>query len=380
MPIKFRCNYCRQFLGISRAQAGGIVDCPTCGRSIRVPMLDGTLQPLPKPELNLQDAHLARALDELAGLANVDSEPVSKSAASDIDVDDEVENEIPQPIPEPIPIEVPLPPTPIAINPPLQTDNEPRTPLPELPANERAAAAKSSELNVLSELAALALSDTTSTPTERPTPLRPIPSRPTPLSPARQPRMPIPQISLLIALVFVAGMLFERFVNVLEGLSSRSTEVPVAETVVTEPDVVSQVTGRITYKSPDGTSLPDRGARIIAFPNRRDGEVRLSAVGFRPADSEADVRIATAALEALGGAQASADDAGQFRLNVPAGTYQLLILSRFQSRDEGQPIDPDLQKLLAVYFDNPQELLGRVKYEFAPLRVKGTGDVRDHSF
>lgn len=183
-----------------------------------------------------------------------------------------------------------------------------------------------------------------------------------------------------MTLVFLAGMLFERFVNVLEGLSSSSAELPTAETVVTEPDVVSQVTGRVTYKSPDGTSLPDRGARIIAFPNSRDGEVRLSVVGFRPADSEADARIAAAALEALGGAQASADETGQFRLNIPAGTYQLLILSHFQSRDEGQPIDPDLQKLLADYFENPKDLLGRVKYEFAPLRVKGTGDVRDHSF
>jgi hypothetical protein len=390
MPIKFRCNYCRQFLGISRAQAGGIVDCPTCGRSIRVPMLDGTLQPLPEPELNLQDAQLARALDELARLSIGESEPVSKSAASDIDVEDEVENEIPQPIPEPIPIEVPLPPTPIAINPPLQTDNEPRTPPPELSSQERVSAAKSSELNALSELAALALPDNISMPAERLTPsnlieansieTRPSASLPAPLPPARQHRMPIPAVSLLIALVFVAGMLFERFVNVLEGLSSKSAETPAVETGVAEPEVVSQVTGRITYKSPDGTSLPDRGARIIAFPNHRDGEVRLSVVGFRPADSEADVRIAVAALEALGGAQASADDAGQFRLNIPAGSYQLLILSHFQSRDEGQPIDPDLQKLLAAYFDKPQDLLGRVKYEFAPLRVKGTGDVRDHSF
>jgi hypothetical protein len=387
MPIKFRCNYCRQFLGISRAQAGGIVDCPTCGRSIRVPLLDGTLQPLPEPELNLQDAHLARALDELARLANVESEPVSKSAASGIDVEDEdeVENEIPQPIPEPIPIEVPLPPTPIAINPPLQTDDEPRSPLPELSAIERVAAAKSSELNALSELAALALPDTNSTPAERPTQPNSTASnstafKPIPLPPARQRRMPIPQVSLLITLVFVAGMLFERFVNVLEGLSSSSAELPTTETAVAEPEFVSQVTGRVTYKSPDGTSLPDRGARIIAFPSRRDGEVRLSVVGFRPADSEADARIATAAIEALGGAQASADDTGQFRLNVPAGTYQLLILSRFQSRDEGQPIDPDLQKVLADYFENPKDLLGRVKYEFSALRVKGTGDVRDHSF
>src|SRR4051794_2343857 len=111
MPIKFRCNFCRQFLGISRAQAGGIVDCPTCGRSIRVPLLDGTLQPLPQPELNLQDTQLKRALDELARLANPDSSPVVVTFETATDADDEDENGIPQLIPEPIPIEVPIPPT-----------------------------------------------------------------------------------------------------------------------------------------------------------------------------------------------------------------------------------------------------------------------------
>ena len=89
MPIKFRCNYCRQFLGISRAQAGGIVDCPTCGRSIRVPQLDGSLQPLPEPELNLQDAQLARALEELARLGSSDPQPVARQTQSDEELEEE---------------------------------------------------------------------------------------------------------------------------------------------------------------------------------------------------------------------------------------------------------------------------------------------------
>lgn len=68
MPIKFRCQHCRQFLGISRAQAGGIVDCPTCGRTIRVPELDGSLVPLPKPKLDPKDSKLTAALNELASI------------------------------------------------------------------------------------------------------------------------------------------------------------------------------------------------------------------------------------------------------------------------------------------------------------------------
>ena len=83
MPIKFRCQHCRQFLGISRAQAGGIVDCPTCGRTIRVPELDGTVAPLPKPGLDPKDSKLAAALSELASIGDEDG----LSAPADMDFD-----------------------------------------------------------------------------------------------------------------------------------------------------------------------------------------------------------------------------------------------------------------------------------------------------
>lgn len=66
MPIKFRCQHCRQFLGISRAKAGEVFDCPTCGWTLRVPELDGTIKPLPGPGLDMGDSKLAQALDELA--------------------------------------------------------------------------------------------------------------------------------------------------------------------------------------------------------------------------------------------------------------------------------------------------------------------------
>jgi len=372
MPIKFRCNYCRQFLGISRAQAGGIVDCPTCGRSIRVPMLDGTLQPLPEPELNLQDAHLARALDELARLGSGDSQPVFKPAESASDAE-EAENEIPQPIPEPIPIEVPIPPTPISINPPPQDDDEVEPPPAESSA-ERAAAAKNSANNLLNALASLA-PPATAGPIEPHALPRPESER----RPARI-RRSIPQVSLMIGLAFVAGMLFERFVKVLESPKKMTSDSPAMGDANAKPAAATQVTGRITYKSADGTSQPDRGARIIAFPPQREGEAKLSVVGFRPADGDADARLAAAALQALGGALTTADDAGQFRLDVPAGTYQILVLSHFQSRDEKEPVDAALRKLLSTYFDKPDDLLGRVKHDFGPLRVKGTGDVWDHSF
>lgn len=68
MPIKFRCQHCRQFLGISRSKAGEVFDCPTCGWTLRVPELDGTIKPLPGPGLDMGDSKLAQALDELASM------------------------------------------------------------------------------------------------------------------------------------------------------------------------------------------------------------------------------------------------------------------------------------------------------------------------
>lgn len=40
MPIRFRCQYCNQLLGISRRKAGTHVDCPTCHAQVMVPSTD----------------------------------------------------------------------------------------------------------------------------------------------------------------------------------------------------------------------------------------------------------------------------------------------------------------------------------------------------
>ena len=42
MPIRFRCVYCNQLLGIARRKAGTIVRCTSCQGQLIVP--DGTLE------------------------------------------------------------------------------------------------------------------------------------------------------------------------------------------------------------------------------------------------------------------------------------------------------------------------------------------------
>ena len=42
MPIKFRCVYCEQLLGIARRKAGTVVKCPNCAGQLIVPAPDAS--------------------------------------------------------------------------------------------------------------------------------------------------------------------------------------------------------------------------------------------------------------------------------------------------------------------------------------------------
>lgn len=107
MAIKFRCRHCGQFLGISLSRAGNVVDCPSCGRQLRVPDLDGRIRPLPSPQLDLDDSGLVRALGEVAKIGK----PPSTEEMDVRAVLERVSEEIvePVPLPEPVAVDPPLP-------------------------------------------------------------------------------------------------------------------------------------------------------------------------------------------------------------------------------------------------------------------------------
>src|SRR5262249_8829014 len=50
MPIRFRCAYCNQLMGIARRKAGTVVRCPKCAGQVVVPQPEG-----PDEEGNQQD-------------------------------------------------------------------------------------------------------------------------------------------------------------------------------------------------------------------------------------------------------------------------------------------------------------------------------------
>ena len=319
-------------------------------------MLDGTVQPVEAPELDLGDAHLTRALEELARLVDAPLVPVKLITGAD---EGETETLIPQPLPDPIPIEVPLPPTPVVVTPAVNATLD-------APSENSLAG----EQGLLAELASLSQGLPATEIHE--SQAAPLPSMSATHRPAFSPLL----LSLVSTGLFVGGMLTERLFRIVEGFP-RHEKTAVAPRA--KDDAQSVLTGRITFKTKDGESQPDRGARILVFPQQRVGEVKLSVVGFRPGDLPADQLVANAALKAMGGAATTVDDDGAFKLPIEAGSYRVLVLSHFQPREEIS-VAPELDKLLSGYFQNPESVLGRVEYEFSPLRIKGAGDVWDHSF
>ena len=359
MPIKFRCSYCRQFLGISRGRAGDVVDCPTCGRSIRVPGLDGAVAPLPSPEIDRRDAKLTRALDELARWDEPQPAPVGVAAADEADA--EAEEEIPQPIAEPIPIEVPVAPEPIAIKPPPHS--EPRSAESSAAPATAAAEPAMSVAAAIDELAQISA-------VESPRRFHEADSH------EKRPRRRTSASWKLAAFgVLLAGCAFAA--GLLVNRSRPSTPPP--EDTATPPEpaaaaaiVEPAIAGRITYKTADGESLPDRGARVLVLPREREGTVKLSAVGFRAADNPTDIRVATASIQALGGDFALTDDGGQFTINLPnPGTFHIIVVSNYAERDPNQELDPELVRQLKSYFEQPAQVLGRTKVTSARFATKG---------
>lgn len=377
MPIKFRCLHCRQFLGISRSRAGAVVDCPTCGRSVRVPSSDGKVEPLPAPRLNLKDSALASALDELAMIGR---EPIGTQL--DDDEPDAPDREAarpenraatipaPAPLPEPIPIEPPLPAERIE------------------PAS---AAAKSADDHALTAAVTVQPSgpEKELVPGRKAAPF----SDGNSVSPfgRRTIRSLLTLPILLPVAVFGIGGFLAGYAVGVRGRSpsepsvvqDRSSGKKSSDKGEALPGGVA-VTGRVTYRTAGGDSRPDVGARVIVLPEQRTGTAKLSVVGLRPADVDADFRLARAGLRALGGDVASVDAQGSFSIGLlRAGTYHILILSHHQARDNADETGDRaaVQTVLEAYFDRPRSLLGRLQFHLDVLRYSGSGaQLRDHTF
>lgn len=407
MPIKFRCNYCRQLMGIAHNKAGSMIDCPTCGRRLRVPNQDGTVDPPPALKVDHADDGLRRALDELALIGIPDDEPETKpqSAGTVLPEPSELIAKSPLTLPIGNPEASPLaPPTARAGEPAAATVVTPPVkpsvqlvnslalePLPQqvvmnpppLPRSSIAGAsppvqpvslAGSSPEEILAELANQAA-----------------PQRPAAIvapCPVVVRGYSLSLVLLVAVLSFVAGIAAGwglGRVYVVQRIANVNAD-PAAPTQPETPATKPLVRGRITYRNAQGQLEPDAGATVLILPLQPEKTIKkIPALGLRPSDDPADHERASKSLSEQGGRLAIVNDEGNFQLELPAaGAYRLLVLSHFQ----GQPQDTDTDAAtrqtveeLEAQFERPEQLLGKLAFELAEIKHKGTGTVIwDHTF
>lgn len=375
MPIKFRCPQCRQFLGISRSKAGEISDCPMCGKAVRVPDLDGTVKPLPTPELNLEDSSLVDALGELAGIgAETESGVPARLGAEDV----RIAVELSSPAPEPIARE------PLVAAKPIRAAPEPAAARPPQSSLDTAASVSEEEGTIDDPNAELRTIAGSRAAGRRPSKKRAADNR------ASGKRSLAEQA--VVAVVFLAAGygLAELFAPSgasqvdSTGVDPSGPDAAAADRQAAAGGVeaVPAVRGRVTYVAESGDTRPDEGSRIIALPEDRRGTVKMDVVGFLVGSAEADAEIAAASLRALGGDVKTADGQGEYALELSRpGSYQLLVISRHQSRSWEIGVEEDVQELLARFFIRPSTLLGQLAYDLRDFQYRGQGtSPRDVAF
>lgn len=370
MPIKFRCRHCQQYLGISRSKAGAITDCPTCGRTIRIPDLDGRVAPLPKPKLNLEDDELVQALGALASFE--EGTPGEKSKRKDEKAPPAAPAprvaEAPialEPAPEPAVVEPEVLPAESAGPAPAHPPESPDA--PEFPGPVPILEDEILELEILPEPTSAAARKTSS----------------------RAGARFGPGVLLLGCVVsLVCGIVIGRALtspgaSVPAGQASETALQPDASVPDEEPAAGNPtLTGRMTYVSPTGEPKPDRGARILVLPLERKGTAKLSTTGFRVGASDADQQVLSAAVRALGGEITLAGEDGTFSIAVPeGGRVGILMASRYQSRDDSSPLPEPVTRFIGSYFDRPDLLIGQVQFHFQTVHAEpGTRIELDYEF
>ena len=127
MPIRFRCAYCNQLMGIARRKAGTVVRCPTCSGQVVVPDPGAAAEPSPSPGPSNQlfegsdFDQLFDAAVRQEPAAKVGSEvPEAKAPGWGTQAAGKVDIEPVEPI-EPPPLLLPSPPPGILLSPSLVT-------------------------------------------------------------------------------------------------------------------------------------------------------------------------------------------------------------------------------------------------------------------
>ncbi len=335
-----------------------VVDCPTCGRSVKVPQKDGQAERVGVPALDHEDSQLAKALNEVAAIAQSSSValpelPPRYQRSGDVRETREVHAPPPKVIPaDPQPPAEPIEPP---SEPPVDEDEE------TLCAH-----------SALAELATLAQSESPDAP-----------SRPTIPPPFGQfawtNELPwrLWLAFLMVGFVAIAvGFAVGRWdgKNHSENSSPETNPGQSAGSPTPGPQPVDPMLrlGRPAVRGAVKTSTgqagsaiaSDENAWIYAFPQNPAGEEQIPAEWFAAADR----KTLTQALRLLGGNAVPAGKEGRFELRlIRPGRYHILVCS---SRKSGTGQEP-MPEFLNDYVQNPEKSLNNGLFHAEDIDFQG---------
>jgi len=135
------------------------------------------------------------------------------------------------------------------------------------------------------------------------------------------------------------------------------------------------VRGTLVCKMDDGQVVGDEDAVIIALPEEKRPEEKLSLRDIRPRDAVANpipdpppknVRL----IRELGGEYARANAKGEFFMVLPdQGVYRVLIISAHALRPDGSNIDEIDAEEIGMYFDLVEQQIGRQQYRWTKEEI-----------
>ncbi len=352
MPIKFHCQHCEQFLGIARSRAGAVVDCPQCGRSLRVPDLDGRVRKMPPPTKNARsDTGLISALSELSALGTqTDAGQSTESTHA------------PQPNPKrdaPERVDLQAVPLDRIADVPSQQDEDETD-------DDRPFALSES----LSELAAFTdpVIDGTAAD-DLLLEMRQV------SHPSASPLLIFFGSALLVLLGTAGGWWLGRSgdLNQPSEITNKEPDVEIIDEtnaiVAAAPDRIRQA-GTVTYHDTSGTPRPDDGALVLLLPAVHEGSFRLHAKAFTKPAGDLDRMATLAALSAVGGAAVVSDEGGHYEFAAESLEGKIVVVvSRHQTRPADVPIPEDIAGLLTRWFDSTNHICGQLAIQMQQAKV-----------
>lgn len=351
MPIKFRCKHCQQFLGISKSRAGAVVDCPQCGRSVRVPELDGRTRKLPPAPASNGDDSLMSALSELSSLENATVKPQTNERPS------------------------------AKMSVVRQEDFYELEPVVSRPApsvSEWQHAEVAHELNYSDEPIALSdslaelamiddIDDSGVVSEELLQDMKLVRQQSGWFSGSA---ITLSVMALLLGLV--AGWWGEKSglipldVPFGDAASSQDGAPQSGTAAAVEGSSASAGTqqvlqGTIQYADGSGRLLPDAGAIILLLPRERQGTLLFDARSLHQPVGHADRNATLAALNSLDVKVATANGEGLYAIAHDAVlNCRMVVVSKHSQRPTDVPLPAEIELLLRIWFQSPNHVCGQL--------------------